>query len=401
MLVGRALSHVREVWTESSQCPRGSGQRKKFGLVGYQVKLCKRNPDLMPLLMRAARETRDVCAAAFAERRWNCSTLQAAPHLAADLTKGTREQAYVYSLSAAAVAYGVAKACAKGVIPWCPCGSLPKTHPVDFRWKGCSDNVDYGVKVSQEWADAPWKNKKNRKNRKQIIRPGGRRSRPRNNPIRPGAQILADTAVAPRNQVSMKTFKAVAANAGHDDLTPRLMMNQHNNDVGRKLVDTRRMTKCKCHGVSSSCTVKTCWQVLPDLKRIGLALKDKYVHATEVRSPNNRHRLSVPTEAAKAQRKAEFETVGLAGRVTHSDLVYIRKSPDYCSEDRRVGSPGTKGRQCNATAASHGSCDSMCCGRGYLTHVQEQVENCECKYVHCCYVKCKQCTTTIHKHYCK
>lgn len=28
-----------------------------------------------------------------------------------------------------------------------------------FQWKGCSDNVLYGQRVSREWADASWRKK--------------------------------------------------------------------------------------------------------------------------------------------------------------------------------------------------------------------------------------------------
>lgn len=33
---------------------------------------------------------------------------------------------------------------------------------------------------------------------------------------------------------------------------------------------------CRCHGLSGSCTLKTCWVILPDFQRIGAYLKEKY-----------------------------------------------------------------------------------------------------------------------------
>jgi len=42
--------------------------------------------------------------------------------------------------------------------------------------------------------------------------------------------------------------------------------------------------QCKCHGVSGSCEVKTCWRSVPAFREVGNILKDKYNGATEVRT---------------------------------------------------------------------------------------------------------------------
>jgi wingless-type MMTV integration site family protein 5 len=40
---------------------------------------------------------------------------------------------------------------------------------------------------------------------------------------------------------------------------------------------------CKCHGVSGSCSLKTCWQALPPFREVGKRLKDRYDGAVEVK----------------------------------------------------------------------------------------------------------------------
>ena len=89
---------------------------------------------------------------------------------------------------------------------------------------------------------------------------------------------------------------------------------------------------CKCHGVSGSCSIKTCWRALPDFKVIGTQLKNLYANAVEVkRRKRNNKKIFVPLNP-KIQR--------VSGHV----LVYYTKSPDYCSPDPKSGSVGTHGR---------------------------------------------------------
>uniref|UniRef100_A0A914WIB1 Protein Wnt n=1 Tax=Plectus sambesii TaxID=2011161 RepID=A0A914WIB1_9BILA len=366
------LNLADQPWTEAKHCPKNKVQRKKYGLVGSQSKLCKRHTEMMPVIMRAAQLTAYTCQTQFADRRWNCSSVSFAPRMKPDLTKGTREQAYLYALSSAAITHQVAKACVSGDLPFCPCGANP-TSPTDgtFKWKGCSDNVVYGQKVSREWADAPWRKKR-------------RRAQQRNR-TRTDDDDEADGTLY--NDMAIMSMEEFMRNS--EEITPRAKMNQHNNDVGREVTHQQLTRKCKCHGVSSSCSVRTCWNTLPELHVIAEKLKDRYVQATEVRA------------MSKTRPQLEFEPVALTGSVSKENLVYIRKSPDYCTEDRRVGSIGTKGRLCNATSDQHDGCDTMCCGRGYTTESMEVEEQCHCKYVHCCYVKCKQCRFTVSRHYCK
>ena len=47
---------------------------------------------------------------------------------------GTREQAFVYALTSAAIVHGVAKGCVNGAIPYCPCGPKPMSDDgPDFK----------------------------------------------------------------------------------------------------------------------------------------------------------------------------------------------------------------------------------------------------------------------------
>ena len=186
-------------------------------------------------------------------------------------------------------------------------------------------------------------------------------------------------------------------------------------------------TNCKCHGVSGSCTLKTCWMTLPRFRLIGEQLMQRYSRAKQV----------VPIRARRA-----LQAVGL--RLKRSkrpdqikprrrDLVYLDKSPSYCDFDPHTGFPGTRGRVCNRTSGNGGgrggrgrragtavlaydqgaeqeeflsgtelaSCDLLCCGRGYNTHQYMRSWQCHCKFHWCCRVTCQTCSEHSEEYTCK
>lgn len=44
--------------------------------------------------------------------------------------------------------------------------------------------------------------------------------------------------------------------------------------------------KCKCHGMSGSCELKTCWRVTPTIRQVGKILKERYKKAVLVEQSN-------------------------------------------------------------------------------------------------------------------
>ena len=133
--------------------------------------------------------------------------------------------------------------------------------------------------------------------------------------------------------------------------------------------------KCRCHGVSGSCELKTCWRTLPPFSQVGHVLKQKYENSIQI-SPKARKRLR---RKGKVKRKVP---------VRKEDLVHIHKSPNFCIQDPKKGILGTTGRQCNKTSTGPESCNLLCCGRGYNTQVFRQVERCQCRFHWCCFVTC-------------
>ncbi|XP_026723791.1 protein Wnt-2 [Athene cunicularia] len=246
---------------------------------------------------------------------------------------GSRESAFVHAISSAGVVFAITRACSQGELKSCSCDPKKKGSAKDskghFDWGGCSDNIDYGVRFARAFVDA--------KERK-----------------------------------------------GKD---ARALMNLHNNRAGRKAVKRFLKQECKCHGVSGSCTLRTCWLAMADFRKTGDYLWKKYNGAIQVVMNQDGTGFTVANKRFK--------------KPTKNDLVYFESSPDYCIRDRDVGSLGTAGRVCNQTSRGMDSCEVMCCGRGYDTSRVSRMTKCECKFHWCCAVRCQDCLEVVDIHTCK
>ncbi|GAA6077780.1 protein Wnt-11, partial [Tachysurus ichikawai] len=68
---------------------------------------------------------------------------------------GTRESAFVFSLSAAVLSHTISRACSSGELPSCSCAAAPAEQASpDFRWGGCGDNVRFGLQMGAAFSDA-------------------------------------------------------------------------------------------------------------------------------------------------------------------------------------------------------------------------------------------------------
>ncbi|KAM9455854.1 protein Wnt-11 [Clarias gariepinus] len=324
-----ALSETQEHINRTQQC------KTLPGLVNSQSQLCRTHLELMQVIVQAAREVKKTCQKTFADMRWNCSSIDAPKYLP-DLERGTRESAFVHALSAAAISHTIARACSNGDLRLCTCGPIPgDALEPGHRWGGCADNLHYGLSMGSKFSDAAMKMKK-------------------------------------------KT-----------GLHPNKLMHLHNSEVGRQALKDAMVMKCKCHGVSGSCSIRTCWRGLQDLKEIAQDLKTKYLSAIRVKHhPTGTRKQLVPKDIDVRP-------------VRENELVYLQSSPDFCTKNEKMGSIGTQDRQCNKTSSGSDSCDLMCCGRGYNPYTEKVMERCHCKYHWCCYVTCKKCERTVERYVCK
>ncbi|XP_055264083.1 proto-oncogene Wnt-3 isoform X1 [Moschus berezovskii] len=306
------------------------------GLVPKQLRFCRNYIEIMPSVAEGVKLGIQECQHQFRGRRWNCTTIDDSLAIFGPvLDKATRESAFVHAIASAGVAFAVTRSCAEGTSTICGCDSHHKGPPGEgWKWGGCSEDADFGVLVSREFADA-------------------RENRP----------------------------------------DARSAMNKHNNEAGRTTILDHMHLKCKCHGLSGSCEVKTCWWAQPDFRAIGDFLKDKYDSASEMVVEKHREsRGWVETLRAK---------YALFKPPTERDLVYYENSPNFCEPNPETGSFGTRDRTCNVTSHGIDGCDLLCCGRGHNTRTEKRKEKCHCIFHWCCYVSCQECVRIYDVHTCK
>uniref|UniRef100_A0A3Q3FJ94 Protein Wnt n=1 Tax=Kryptolebias marmoratus TaxID=37003 RepID=A0A3Q3FJ94_KRYMA len=283
------------------------------------------------------------CKHQFAWDRWNCP--DSATQLRG-LRRATRETSFVHAISAAGVMFTLTRNCSLGDLENCGC-DLSNNGKIGGRgwlWGGCSDNVDFGERISKQYVDA--------------------------------------------------------LETGQDS---RAAVNLHNNAAGRHAVKAMMKRICRCHGMSESCSVQTCWTQLSNFREIGDYLKVKYNHA---------QMLDVDTKRQRAGNSADSRgaIADTFGSIPHTELVYLEDSPDYCRRNGSLGLHGTEGREClqqqqqqqQQHADGRRSCRRLChdCGLRVEERRTEVVSSCNCKFHWCCKVDCEDCSQVMVRHVC-
>ncbi len=270
------------------------------------------------------------------------------------------------AITTAGVLQSVARSCRNGDISTCGCSTSkrPENLNKDWVWGGCGDNVEYGYKFSKVFVDI---NEKSIDHERQNLLFNNNK----------------------KYSIQRKSHKLRQLGALNDmrKAKAKSLMNLHNNEAGRRAVYRLTKVECKCHGVSGSCSMKTCWLKLPSFREVGDYLKDKFDSAIEVRY-----------EIRKQKLRARFKRYA---KPSKEDLVYIDESPNYCNQDKSLGLLGTSGRFCNKNSNGPDGCRIMCCGRGYYIQKTIKEEKCKCKFQWCCSVKCETCITEVETYICK
>ncbi|XP_068238838.1 protein Wnt-9a-like [Palaemon carinicauda] len=392
---------------------------RRVGVHGRGHHSCARSAEFAGVMAEAAWVGVNHCQHMMKYDRWNCSL----GHSRLKITKKAfRETAFMQAISAAAVSHVVSRACSAGRLSTCSCDdySADRTENLKvWRWGGCGDNLRYGSRFTRRLFISGKKTNKMKSKRKM----GGK------------------SKMQMSQEQQSRDFKS------HIDA--------HNAKVGMQVIVSGKSRSCKCHGVSGSCSMLTCWYQLPSFTVSAQVIKRLYDSAYLVPTTNvaqmlpkskkrknelNRYRRDIPKNSwknwdeiqtfpeefittwrqkrkldnmnhhltnRKQYQKTEFPTKSWKKKKkkkSHfkgwdpNSLVFVDRSPDFCRKSRY--SPGTEGRKCEK-CENCDNCETLCCGRGYDTTVSEVHEPCRCSVVWCCKVLCHNCTKIAEVYTCK
>lgn len=331
----------------------------------HQRQLCRKYRHLMPSITDGIKSGLSECQRQLKDHLWNCSislqtsTARGRYRRSVFLDKpysGTREAAFVHAIISAGVVNSITRDCFQGKLGSCGCDRTWAKRQryqgnSNLSWGECSANVGYGTAISRMFVDAAERARRRdiRERRRYKVQMRNRRK-----------------SLRKRKRVRNEMF-----------------VNLRNNDVGRKVIADNMDHKCKCHGLSGSCTSKSCWRNLPNFYSVSQLLKKNFLNAVQVHVLRKDGR-TVPK--GKGKRKLRGDT----------DLIYLRATRPSCNN---------QGRICVANG-NHNSddgligCDKLCCGKGHTT-VSKTVESpCRCKFSWCCEVTCDLCNTTVTQQVC-
>ena len=123
--------------------------------------------------------------------------------------------------------------------------------------------------------------------------------------------------------------------------------------------------ECKCHGVTGSCNLKTCWKQLAPFAVVGSALKQEYLAAVPVSFKNNKIHEKHSRDSVLSRKSKQ--------------LVYLDSSPDYCVRNTTAGSLGMLGRTCTSDAGHTKKCRSLCQSCNLRAHTKDHYTQVKCR----------------------
>lgn len=141
-------------------------------------------------------------------------------------------------------------------------------------------------------------------------------------------------------------------------------INLHNNHAGRMVslasqailmnyidfvlqaVANNMQIRCKCHGMSGSCQLKTCWKSAPEFRVVGKVLKQLFRKAVLVDQSNMGNGSPLIVAKTFNKHKSQSRNGGRLPRKTarkhkkvvdlqkmENSLFYYQRSPNFCDKD--------------------------------------------------------------------
>lgn len=112
----------------------------------------------------------------------------------------------------------------------------------------------------------------------------------------------------------------------------------------QQAVANNMQIRCKCHGMSGSCQLKTCWKSAPEFRVVGKALKHLFRNAVLVDQSNmgNGEPIIQPLKRGGRRRhmmnnnaRPPRKAIGKhrSKKALENSLFYYQRSPTFCERD--------------------------------------------------------------------
>ena len=190
----------------------------------------------------------------------------------------TRESAYVQAITAAGVVHILTRNCSAGDLDGCSCDIRKGGGGETWKWGGCSDSPQYGMRIARKFLDS----------------------------VDSGKDGQAITRI-------------------------------HNNAVGRFSVRKTMEKMCKCHGVSGSCVTRTCWMKTADFKTVAAKLKKAYKKAKKINYENAFLQIGRMRNTKHLRHHINTRTTRRSEPPNKKALIFLEKSPNYCRANPELG----------------------------------------------------------------
>lgn len=311
-------------------CPNCAllGQVNTFDEV--QTSECQKSPSILHSLSKGARAAIIDCQLRFNESRWNCSTLYGDDLFGAFIANTTcRERGVLNAYFAAGATSAIGEDCHNQRIAACPCtlndGGRSEDGDGNVIFTACNSDFSFACDY-------------------------------------------------------INTFVL----EGLDTTSCRGQVDEHNINVGKQIVN-ESIESCRCHGVSGTCAVKTCYNRIKTVAEVGEKLFQLYNGAVRVAESDDGDLVN-----------ANFPSVP----VKKTDILYKDHSPNFCVEDDALGTLGVAHRLCDPNSNMPNACSTICCDYGNY-ELSKVVEIEECKFVWCCDIVCSTVRNdTVVEHRC-
>lgn len=322
------------------------------GLTPTQQALCKVFPEEARFLQMGSRMGKQECQTQLKDSTWNCPAKVSPNGFSFKTKRNTKEEAFGKAVLAAAGMKMLATGCAMGEIENCNCKNKNRRDNSGRNQQMCaSEAIEFGYQWSKQFIDQEF------------------------------AEFESNPQISKKRSSGDRNMSVRNARKSKRRDEEQRMLALYNAEAGRVVAKNSAKVTCKCHGVSGTCSTKTCNNKIDKFGTVAKNLVNSYKHAKRVRLNPRTHQLEDRKNKRRVYVTARGEIMNVsADRNEIVRLVYTRRPTDWCKLDDK-GRYFNAGRTCrdDVSESEETSCEKLCCGHGHYQNIRTVKRKCHCK----------------------